>query len=74
MFNLVFSPTRRYVAICINDRGEHYGRSFYLPSEVNNDSEFATWHFLRKVEPTTLVVGCMSFENYSNVTEVEEEK
>lgn len=73
MFNSVSSPTRHYVAICIDEKGEHYARSFYVPPRLDgsfNDSTNAVWYFTNKIEPNALVIGCLSFENYSNITEV----
>ena len=67
------SPTRTYVAIChgANFKGVYF-KKFTIPNDVTNDGDHASWYFLNNLDFQACVAGCISFEDYSNITPVEE--
>lgn len=69
MLNNNSSPSRMYVAICIDADGSHYFKKFSLPEKEQNDSENASWYFLNRLNLTAAIVGVVTFEDYSNITE-----
>jgi len=73
MFNNVVSPSRTYIAICINLKGEHYLRQFYLPpgKGVPNDSNSAAWYFATYLDIEAYFIGCLTVENYKDIKEIE---
>lgn len=73
MLNNNVSPSRTYVAICINADGSHYFRKFVLPEKEPNDSENASWYFLNRLNLTAAIVGVVTFEDYSDLTEEKKE-
>ncbi|NLJ49840.1 MAG: hypothetical protein GX428_09710 [Candidatus Atribacteria bacterium] len=66
------SPTRTYVAMCFgaNFVGIYF-KKFVLPKDIANDADHASWYFLNTLDFQACVVGCISFEDYSNISDVE---
>jgi len=76
MLSVSVSPSRTYVAMCIEPNLDgHYFRKFVLPEELNepkakpmeNDSSTATWFFRNFLNFTACVEGVMSWEDYGNI-------
>ena len=64
------SKSRTYVAIC--DKRNFIGfylKKFTLPEEFENNSSTASWYFLNVLDFTACIIGCISFESYSNISE-----
>lgn len=65
------SESRTYVAMCNNsDFSGVYFRKFILPENYENNSQNASWFFLNCLDSTACIIGCISFESYSNICEV----
>lgn len=73
MLNSIVSPTRQYVALIVLPNGEHAFRKFTLPEIKSyvNDTRTAEWHYLNRLDLFSVLVGCLTFENYQNLKEVE---
>jgi hypothetical protein len=69
----VSSPSRTYVAICVNnDDGRHF-RRFALPEEVANDAQTASWFFLNRIDSAACIEGVVTTEGFENAPEVSRE-
>ena len=65
----VSSPSRTYVAICVNADDGHYPRRFALPKEVTNDAQAASWFFLNKIDSSACIKGVVATEDFVNLPE-----
>lgn len=69
--NVTISPSRTYVAVCISMTGGYFFRKFKIPIDHDiNNSEEASWYFLNKLDYTSMIQGCFTFEDFSNLKEV----
>lgn len=72
MLDNMISPSRTYVVLVqmvLGDGPEF--KKFALPEEYSpNDSDFATWVYLNKLDLTSMVYCCMPFEVYSKISDV----
>jgi hypothetical protein len=66
----VSSPSRTYVAICVNTDYGRYFRRFALPTEVTNDAQAASWFFLNRIDSVACIEGVATTEDFDNVPEV----
>jgi len=66
------SASRSYVAICykLNFNG-FYLKKFKLPFLEENTVDHAVWYFLNKLDFTACLDKVITFEEYSDITEVE---
>ena len=64
----ISSPSRTYVALCINGnfRG-YYFRKFTLPADAKNNAVFASWYFLNRLDAVACIEGTMPYEDYLNI-------
>lgn len=71
--NLVVSPTRKYVALIVLPNGEHAFRKFTLPEKKSytNDTRTAEWYYMNHLDLFSVLFGCVTFENYQNLKEIE---
>ena len=70
--NVSVSPSRTYVAQCIKSSPNgHYFRKFVLPESYKNDSETASWYFLNKLDLSVYSAGCITFEDFQDITDVQ---
>ena len=69
----VSSPSRTYVAICIDTDDSRYFRRFALPKEVTNDAQTASWFFLNRIDSVAYIEGGVTAENFGNGSEVSQE-
>jgi hypothetical protein len=69
----VSSPSRTYVAICVNPDDGHYPRRFTLPKEVSNDAQAASWFFLNRIDSVATIKGVVPNEDFDKVPEVSRE-
>lgn len=70
-FHVTCSPSKTYVAICIDSDGKHYMKKFVLPEEFkSNDSNDACWFFLNVLDQQAWCIGCITFEDYQNIEEI----
>lgn len=69
------SPSRRYVAMCSKSNFQgYYFKSFVLPEkdgdrDLRNDTDMASWYFLNKLNLSACINGCMSEENFKDLSE-----
>lgn len=69
----VSSPSRTYVAICVNTDCGRYFRRFALPKEVSNDAQAASWFFLNRIDGVACIESVATTENFDDVPEVSRE-
>lgn len=63
------SPSRQYVAICVNARiTAHYFRMFTLPEGEENDSERATLYYLDRLDAEAYVQNCVTLEDFLDLS------
>jgi hypothetical protein len=70
--NNTVSQSRTYVAVCVCSSPRfngYYFRKFTLPEGEDNDSGYAAWYFLNKLNYTACIDGCYSFEDFQNIKE-----
>jgi hypothetical protein len=73
--NKAVSPSRRYVAMCSKPGFEgYYFKKFELPSLFGNNTEMAAWYFLNKLDFYACIDGCITFEDYSNLKNVDKDE
>jgi len=72
--NTSVSPSRTYVAICSKNNFQGYRfKKFKLPESVTpNNTDLASWYFLNKLDFESCIDGCVTFEDYSNISNAEE--
>jgi hypothetical protein len=63
----VSSPSRTYVAICVNPDDGHYPRRFALPKEVANNAQAASWFFLNRIDSVACIKGVVATEDFVNL-------
>lgn len=68
--NKTTSPTRTYMAIIVTHQGNHAFRKFTLPETSMNDSHEAEWYYMNRVDFESVLIGCVTVEDYSNVKDV----
>jgi hypothetical protein len=67
------SPSRTYVAICVNTDGGHSVRRFALPKEIANDAQAASWFFLNRIDSAAEIKGFSTTEDFGNAPEISQE-
>jgi len=73
MLENMVSPSRTYVILIKTVLGDTpIFKKFVLPEAYSpNDTEFAVWFYLNKVDLTSMAYLCIPFEVYSNISNVE---
>ena len=72
MLTKTVSPTHTYVMLCYkHSYSGIYVQKFVLPEKYENDSDKASWYYMNRLDLTSAVAGCIAFEDYSNITDVE---
>jgi hypothetical protein len=69
----VSSPSRTYVAICVNIDDGRYFRRFALPEEVANDAQTASWFFLNRIDSAACIEGVVTTEGFENAPDINRE-
>jgi hypothetical protein len=69
----VSSPSRTYVAICVNTNDGRSFRRFALPNEVANDAQTASWFFLNRIDSAACIEGVVTTEGFENAPEISKE-
>lgn len=65
------SPTKTYVAMFVRDEPSGYFFiKFTLPEKCENDSYKAAWYILNHINLQAYLLGCITFEDYSNIKEL----
>ena len=66
----IVSPSRRYVAMCNNTNWDgHYFKSFTIPKEHKNNTEYASWYFLNRLDSYACIERCVTEEDFRDITE-----
>ena len=64
------SDSRTYVVFIIYG-GKILVKKFTLPPDHPNASKYAAWYYMNRIDRTAMMYFCMSYEAYSNISEVE---
>lgn len=77
--NTASSPSRCYVAMCNRSNFDgHYFKRFTLPAaddpavdglHYQNDTQFAAWWFLNRIDAVACIDGCLTAEDYEDLRE-----
>jgi hypothetical protein len=67
-FATTTSPTRKYLAICLDENRKLSLRKFSIPelfdgSKLENDSSMATWYFANLLDVDATITGCIALED-----------
>lgn len=72
--NKAVSLSRTYVAMCSKSNFEgYYFRKFELPESIGNDTEAAAWYYLNRLDFFGCIDGCITFEDFCNLKEIDNE-
>jgi len=64
------SPSGTYVAMCNKTSFEgYYFKKFALPSDAENNSDYAAWYFLNRLNAVACLEHVVTLEDYNNLEE-----
>jgi|WetSurSiteA1Bulk_404760.scaffolds.fasta_scaffold00156_26 hypothetical protein len=74
MLDNMVSPSRTYVILIKTVLGDTpIFKKFVIPEMFSpNDSDFAIWFYLNRLDLTSMVYFCIPFEVYSSISDVKQ--